>query len=249
MSSRRTPVAAWVVSAAFFCCTTSALADASVELRIVDAAGRPADGRIELRGKTIQTCNTIAARCTLRAAAGSYTLSVVPRRDRAPAPRKLEVPASGTSRVVIKLLPAATASAPKTAATGAAPARLPTLSRPSLAAASLATKPQKQSQTDQRVTQARTPPGPNLAKGKRVAMSGRLLDAAGRPTDALIVLSSKTTKKVVGHARSLAGRFTLYDLAPGTYAAKVYPRRGGPALDRTVLVTKRAGKLVLKVAP
>jgi hypothetical protein len=229
-------------------CTTAALADASVELRIVDAAGRPADGRIELRGKTTQTCTTIAARCTLKAAAGSYMLSVVPRRDRAPAPRKLEVPASGTSRVVIKLLPAATASAPKTAATRPAPARRPTLSGPSLAAASLSTKPQKPSQTDQRVTQARTPPGPNLTKGKRVAMSGRVLDAAGRPTDALLVLSSKTTKKVVGHARSVAGRFTLYDLGPGIYATKVYPRRGGPALDRTVIVTERAGQLVVKIA-
>lgn len=194
-------------------------AEATVDVRVVDAASRPADGAVTLAGPKKLSCNTIGARCSLQAPAGSYTVTIKPRRDKAPKARTVSVPAKGTVKVVIALLEGGdTSSVDKSAV----------------------------EEPDEHDKVRKNPPGRNLGEGKKQRMTGRVVDSRSRPADALVVLHDKNGK-VIGHVTSVAARFNLRDVEVGTYSAKVYSRRGGPPTKQNVQVTKATGQVVIKV--
>ena len=69
----------------------------------------------------------------------------------------------------------------------------------------------------------------NLGQGNRVCVNGQVTDATGRPTDATLTVAQNG--RVLGTVRSVAGRFTMYDLPPGQYQVTIAPARGGAALQ------------------
>jgi hypothetical protein len=199
---------------------THVLADATIDVRVVDAASRPADGEVTFVGPKKLSCRTVAARCSLKAPAGSYSVTIKPRRDKAPKARKISVPDKGSLKVVITLREGDEAAAKDKSAV---------------------TKPENEHDKVRK-----NPPGRDLAAGKTQRMTGRVVDARSRPADAVIVLHDKNGK-VVGHVKSVSARFNLRDIDVGAYSAKVYSRRGGPPTKQKVEVTKKAGQLVIKV--
>lgn len=86
--------------------------------------------------------------------------------------------------------------------------------------------------------------GRNLASGSRIVCQGSIQDSAGRPTDATITVSSGAT--VVGSISSTAGRFTIYDLSPGTYALSIRSTRG-TTTSATMRLTGGVDRMVLRV--
>ncbi|HJL03237.1 MAG TPA: carboxypeptidase-like regulatory domain-containing protein [Polyangiaceae bacterium LLY-WYZ-15_(1-7)] len=79
-------------------------------------------------------------------------------------------------------------------------------------------------------TQIREDEPPNLASGERLCLQGRVVDQAGRPADATLTVRRGET--VVGRVRSVAGRFSVFDLPAGTYEVEARSARTG-ALTRT----------------
>jgi len=77
-----------------------------------------------------------------------------------------------------------------------------------------------QSQTAQTRVAAR-----DLSRGNRVSVRGNVRDASGRPADA--TLTVRQGAQVVGTVRTVAGRFTCYDLPPGTYEVSARSARSG----------------------
>jgi len=84
----------------------------------------------------------------------------------------------------------------------------------------------------------------NLAEGETLTAQGRVLDRAGRPTDATLTFRRSGT--VVGHARTTAGRFSLYDLPNGTYSVSLRSSRGTTA-TRRLTVGDGVQRLTLRV--
>ena len=67
----------------------------------------------------------------------------------------------------------------------------------------------------------------DLARGSRVVAQGRVIDSAGRPTDATVSVFRGAT--LVGVVRSVAGRVSVFDLAPSPYTYRAAGVRGGTA--------------------
>ncbi len=84
----------------------------------------------------------------------------------------------------------------------------------------------------------------DLASGDRLAVQGRVLDGAGRPTDA--TLTVKRGDEVVGTARTTAGSFSLYDLPAGTYDVALRSSRGTTATGR-ITVGSTTSRVTLRV--
>ncbi len=91
---------------------SAASAQATVDVRVVDSAGRPSEGRVRISGSAgDQECRTNAGHCTmLGVAPGVYEASLAPVRESPPPPRTIEVPANGT--IVLALASRATSGTP-----------------------------------------------------------------------------------------------------------------------------------------
>jgi len=83
--------------------TTQVHADATVQIMLNDHLSRPTDGKVTMTGQTMLSCNTIAGKCAVKAPAGKYTVTVVPRTAGVPIPREVTIPSSGTARVAVSL--------------------------------------------------------------------------------------------------------------------------------------------------
>jgi len=70
-------------------------------------------------------------------------------------------------------------------------------------------------------------PARNLGLGSKLVAQGRVVDNVGRPTDATISVYRGST--LVGTVRSIAGRFSIFDLAPSAYSYRAAGVRGGAA--------------------
>ncbi|MCS6799896.1 MAG: carboxypeptidase-like regulatory domain-containing protein [Myxococcota bacterium] len=80
---------------------SAALADATVRVRVTDAAGRPVEANVRaVSGSTQRSCITAAGGCALDLSAGAWTVSVAPARGVAPASRVVDVPAAGAISLV-----------------------------------------------------------------------------------------------------------------------------------------------------
>lgn len=217
-----------------------AAAQASVQFRLTDSAGRPVDGRVTMAGQPgTLACSTTASRCTLAAPAGSYTVTVAPMRESAPAPRTVTVPASGALSVALTMR-AAAATAVVSGANIRPAVRTPITTpvaggiRP-VTPTSTATP----TATATRITTSGTvystgvSSGRPLGTGRTLAVQGSVMDSAGRPVDATITVSN--AGGVVGTVTSTAGRFSMYDLPPGAYSfAALSTRRTSSTLSVSV---------------
>lgn len=80
-----------------------------------------------------------------------------------------------------------------------------------------------------RAQSAITPASPNLGNGRALVAQGRVEDRGGRAVDATVRVLSGGHE--VGHVFTTAGRFSLYDLARGTYTlTATSARRSGGRL-------------------
>lgn len=86
--------------------------------------------------------------------------------------------------------------------------------------------------------------GRDLSRGGHLCAQGQVLDSVGRPVDATLSFSAQG--RALGQVRTTAGRFSLFDLAPGRYSVRITPTRGAP---QTASVNLPAGvaRLVLRV--
>lgn len=82
-----------------------ALADATVDVKVRDSAGHPADGQVTLRAKAGSasfSCTTHAGTCQIaNVPGGQYVATLQPAQGEAPAPRTVMIPPSGTAQLII----------------------------------------------------------------------------------------------------------------------------------------------------
>lgn len=84
----------------------------------------------------------------------------------------------------------------------------------------------------------------NLASGGRLCVQGQVMDGAGRPADATLTVSQ--SGRVIGTVRSVAGRFSMFDLAPGGYQMSVQSARGGSS-NAALNVSGGTSRIVVRV--
>jgi hypothetical protein len=232
-----------------------AAAQATLQIRLSDSAGRPVDGTVTLTGPgQVRRCVTTAGRCTLTAPAGSYTATVAPRRGTAPPARPVTVPAAGVVTVALSLPPD---PAPPTAGSGLITTQTMgtggttsssggTTSTGGTGTTAIAGTPTTRIVTGTTVTPmpAPRPATRNLATGTRLVASGQVVDSAGRPVDATItVLQGATT---IGTANTTAARFSLFDLTSGAYTVQATTRAGRTART-TLTVGAATARLTVRV--
>jgi hypothetical protein len=229
-----------------------AAAQATVQIRLADSAGRPVDGTVTLTGQgTTRRCVTTAGRCTLSVPAGSYSATVAPRSGTPPPPRSVVVPAAGVVSLSLSLPPAittvqatgtaggSTGSTGSTSGTGARPTAMGTV-----VTGTVTTTPTVPTTPMPMATATARPATRNLGSGSRLVASGQVTDGASRPADGTVTVLQGTT--TVGTASTTAGRFSLFDLANGTYTVQVTTRAGRTARV-SLTVGAAAARLTIRV--
>lgn len=213
-----------------------AAADARVQVRLTDSDGRPVDGTVTMvAGARRLSCRTTAGRCTITAPAGSYSATVAARSGGSPAPRTVSVPASGTITLAFAT-PAPAAGAPSGGTTTSSE-RPPTTGMTVVGAVvgsrGTGTSAEADAGTARTGTTSTRSGGmsvvgavvgsrgtgtsaSSLSSGTRVVCQGTVRDAAGRAVDATITVRQGST--TLGTVRTTAGRFSIYDLAAGSYS-------------------------------
>jgi hypothetical protein len=82
-----------------------AFADALVTVQLKDAAGAPANGKVELTdaaGKVVASCDAHGGQCEMKNVPGGFlTVTVQPEKGAAPKPRKVMIPPSGKVSLVV----------------------------------------------------------------------------------------------------------------------------------------------------
>ncbi len=238
---------------------TLALAQASVQFRITDSAGRPLDGRVTMTGQPgTLGCSTTASRCTVVATAGTYTVTVAPVREAAPAPRTLVVPPSGALTVAFATRPASgaalvgagavrTAVRPVTATPLSTGVRVVTPTPTPTATGTTTGGTPTATATATRVTTTSTAyvAVRSLGSGRTLVVQGSVMDTAGRPVDATITVSG--SGGTVGSVSSTAGRFSMFDLPPGTYTFASRSTRGTTANMTVTLAAGTVSRLTVRV--
>ena len=84
----------------------------------------------------------------------------------------------------------------------------------------------------------------NLGQGNRRCATGSVVDSAGRPTDATLTVSQNG--RVLGSVRSVASRFSLFDLPPGRYEVQATPVRGGPAVRMVLSIGNAVARWTIR---
>ena len=86
--------------------------------------------------------------------------------------------------------------------------------------------------------------GRPLGSGRVLTVQGSVMDTAGRPCDATITVSNGGG--TVGWATSMAGRFSMFDLPPGTYTFAARSTRG-TASQSTVSLPAGVARVTVRV--
>lgn len=211
-----------------------ALADSRVDLEVKDTSGRLASGQVTVSaGRISRACSTVGGRCSVTVPAGTYQARAVAGSG-ASGSSQVAAPSTGSVRVVIVIRtppatpPVAATTEPSTGSGG------PTGSAPTAPAA----KPTKPAATPSKAVSSSTSRLRNLSRGSRLAVQGTVLDASGRLTNATVVLEARGI--AVGRATCVGGRFSIYDIKPGTYTV----RAAGPNRTSVRLQVAFKGSLV-----
>ncbi|MCA9614744.1 MAG: carboxypeptidase regulatory-like domain-containing protein [Myxococcales bacterium] len=275
--------------------SVSAQTTGTVQVRVVDSAGRPLDGTVTFRaGNATQTCRTVASRCSIALPPGTWSAEVAPTRESSAGPLQVAVRAGVVASVTFRTRPATTptTTAVVTTATGAstvAPAtttttatvRTPVVQTAATNGVQRTTRPRTSLRTTPRATAtapvatstatngvatnavspvATTPrivttapatttttvdTGRNLGTGTRVCAQGSVMDSAGRPADATVTVSRDGT--TLGTVRSVAGRFSMFDLPPGRYALRAVAARDGRVTQQTLDLGADVARVVVRL--
>jgi hypothetical protein len=288
----------------------------TVQVRVVDSAGRPLDGTVTFRsGNTTLQCRTVASRCSIGLAAGTWSADVAPTRESSPGAQTVAVQAGSVASLTFRTRAAATTTATTTAAptattrtttttttattrTTTATTATPTVRanvQPSVgtAVAPSVTAPGVRTVTPSTATTATSPstapratapgvtatapgvvttaPGVtavsptvaprvvttttttpsttattrDLGRGTRVCAQGSVTDSLGRPADATVTVTRDGT--TLGTVRSVAGRFSMFDLPPGRYALRAVSARDGSVAQQTLDLGPDVARVVVRV--
>ncbi len=246
----------------------------TAQVRLSDSAGRPVDGTVTFRGQSgTQTCRTAAGRCQVALQAGSWQASVQSSRGQA-ATRAIAIRAGRTAVVSIRLGPSrttatvtpsmrvvrstatqrvTTAQAQMTRTTRTQTVRttpqvvrtanVGTTTRTPVRPATTSTRMTTATvvQTTRANTTARTR---DLARGGRLACHGSVVDTAGRPVDATITVHRGGS--LIGTVRSVAGRFSMYDLAAGRYEVSVRNARSGTTTQQQIVLGSGVARVTIR---
>lgn len=281
----------------------SAQRPGTVTVRVVDSAGRPMDGTVTFRGRGTATCRTVAGRCQVQLAAGSWSATLQPVRERATGVMRVNVQPGRVANMTFRTqavqqarpavrgnVPVQTTAVRRTRTTAqpsttvrpstAATPRVTTTRRttvsaqtgpritsqnPSIQGASTNTtvarrrttttvqarpqaRPQQAVVTTARPQQAvvtSTPSGRNLAQGRRLCVQGAMVDAAGRPSDGTVTVRQGAS--VIGTVRSVAGRFSMFDLAPGRYELSTRAARTGAITQQTLNLPAGVARVTIRL--
>ncbi|MCB9601972.1 MAG: hypothetical protein H6720_16765 [Sandaracinus sp.] len=71
------------------------------------------------------------------------------------------------------------------------------------------------------------------------------MDSAGRPADATVTVSRDGT--TLGTVRSVAGRFSMFDLPPGRYALRAVAARDGRVTQQTLDLGADVARVVVRL--
>lgn len=306
--------------------STGALAQSTgtVQVRVIDSAGRPLDGTVTFRsGNATQTCRTVASRCSIALAPGSWSADVAPTREASSGAQTVSVRAGSVASVTFRTraasAPAATttvATTPTVRTTTTTPTvrttttpmvrttttptvrtttTTPTIrtapgvttTTPTVATTPTVTTPRATGVTRTTTTQPRivTAPGVSttaaastqvqptttprivatapattsvgtttlatpapvrdLSRGSRVCAQGTVSDAAGRPADATVTVSRDGA--VVGTVRSVAGRFSMFDLPPGRYVLRAVAARDASVVEQPLALGTEVARVVVRI--
>jgi hypothetical protein len=292
----------------------------TVQVRVIDSAGRPLDGTVTFRsGNATQTCRTVASRCSIALAPGSWSADVAPAREASSGAQTLSVRAGSVASVTFRTraasAPAATTTvattptvrtttttptvrttttptvrttttptvrtttptirtAPGVTTTTPTVATTPTVTTPRATGVTRTTQPrivtapgvrtttpastQVQATTTPRIvatapastsvgttTPATPEPGRDLSRGSRVCAQGTVSDAAGRPADATVTVSRDGA--VVGTVRSVAGRFSMFDLPPGRYVLRAVAARDARVVEQSLALGAEVARVVVRI--
>lgn len=286
----------------------------TVQVRVVDSAGRPLDGTVTFRsGNTTLQCRTVASRCSIGLAAGTWSADVAPTRESSAGAQTVAVQAGSVASLTFRTRAATTTATPTaptattrtttttttaTTRTTTATTATPTVRanvQPSVGTAvapSVRTAPgvRTVSPTTTTTTATTTPratapgvtatapgvvttaPGVttvsptvaprvvttttattpsttattrDLGRGTRVCAQGNVTDSLGRPADATVTVTRDGA--TLGTVRSVAGRFSMFDLPPGRYALRAVSARDGSVAQQTLDLGPDVARVVVRV--
>lgn len=196
-------------------------------------SGRPAT----VRTTSVRTTGSRPMVVGARPSARATTVRATPQVQRTPTVYR------GGTRTNTRVQPRATASRPQPQVTGTR--RTATTASPFVTASPGAARPSARATATAGPTQtAGTVRARNLASGARLCVQGQVMDGAGRPADATLTVSQGG--RVVGSVRSVAGRFSMFDLAPGGYQMTVQSARGGSS-NASLNVSGGTSRIVVRV--
>lgn len=206
-------------------------ADTRVDVELKDASGRLANGEVTLSlGSVSKSCRTVGGRCSITLAAGSYQVRLVPTNG-ATTTSQVSVPASGSIRLSLRITPA-TAATPTTPTTPAAPTVTADKRTATTQAGTVRAAGTTQAGT---VRAAGTTKVPNLSSGRVMRVQGSVVDTSGRLANAAITIEQNG--RTVGTAKCVGGRFSIFDLSPGTYVLRAVATDGRQASNRLTVKT------------
>ncbi|GMU80078.1 MAG: hypothetical protein AMXMBFR46_28630 [Acidimicrobiia bacterium] len=85
----------------------------------------------------------------------------------------------------------------------------------------------------------------DLGRGSRVCAQGSVTDSLGRPADATVTVTRDGA--TLGTVRSVAGRFSMFDLPPGRYALRAVSARDGSVAQQTLDLGPDIARVVVRV--
>lgn len=282
----------------------------TVQVRVVDSAGRPLDGTVTFRsGNTTLQCRTVASRCSIGLAAGTWSADVAPTRESSAGAQTVAVQAGSVASLTFRTRAAATTTTtptrttPTTTTTTTTATATPTVRAnvqptvgtavaPSVrtapgvrtvtpTATATTTSPSTTTTTVPRATApgvtatapgvVTTAPGVttvsptvaprvvtttattpsttattrDLGRGTRVCAQGSVTDSLGRPADATVTVTRDGA--TLGTVRSVAGRFSMFDLPPGRYALRAVSARDGSVAQQTLDLGPDVARVVVRV--
>lgn len=281
----------------------------TVQVRVVDSAGRPLDGTVTFRsGNTTLQCRTVASRCSIGLAAGTWSADVAPTRESSAGAQTVAVQAGSVASLTFRTRAAATttttptrttptttttttatatptvrANVQPTVGTAVAPSvrTAPGVRTVTPTATATTTSPSTTTTTVPRATApgvtatapgvVTTAPGVttvsptvaprvvtttattpsttattrDLGRGTRVCAQGSVTDSLGRPADATVTVTRDGA--TLGTVRSVAGRFSMFDLPPGRYALRAVSARDGSVAQQTLDLGPDVARVVVRV--
>ena len=299
-----------VLALSLIATTASAQSTGTVQVRVVDSAGRPLDGTVTFRsGNASQQCRTVASRCSIVLAAGTWSADVTPTRESSAGAQSVAVSGGSVANVTFRTRPASTTPATATTATATTATATPatamtmatatttTATTPTIRTQTTATPRVGTNATTQTIrtaprvttvapttsstpatapgvtatapvaavtplvaptvaprvvttamtatTTTTTPSARDLGRGNRVCAQGNVTDALGRPADATVTVTRDGA--TIGTVRSVAGRFSMFDLPPGRYALRAVSARDGSVVQQGLDLGADVARVVVRV--